>query len=51
MGKKLLTWGVVGLIVFFLAPRPENAAQVTRALGNGLAHLANGFSDFFARLA
>ena len=30
MGKKLLTWGVVGLLVFFLATRPESAAHVTQ---------------------
>ena len=50
MGKKLLTWGVVGLIVFFLATRPESAAHVTRLLGGLLARVANGFSDFFGRL-
>jgi hypothetical protein len=50
MGKKLFTWGVVGLLVFFLVTRPESAAHVTRWLGGALAHLANGFSDFFGRL-
>jgi hypothetical protein len=50
MGKKLLTWAVVGFLVFFLATRPESAAHVTRWVGTGLARLANGFSDFFSRL-
>jgi hypothetical protein len=50
MGKKLLTWGVVGLLIFFLATRPESAAHVTRWLGGGLSRLANGFSDFFGHL-
>jgi hypothetical protein len=50
MGKKLLTWAIVGLIVFFVATRPESAAHVTRWIGTGLGHLANGFSDFFGGL-
>jgi hypothetical protein len=50
MGKKLLTWGVVGFILFFMAFRPEGAARITRWIGGALAHLASGFGDFISRL-
>jgi hypothetical protein len=50
MGRKLLTWGVVGFLILFLAFRPEGAARVTRWIGGALAHLANGLGDFISRL-
>jgi hypothetical protein len=50
VGKKLLTWAVVGFIVFFVATRPDSAARVTRWIGGGLAALANGFGNFFSSL-
>lgn len=50
MGKKLLTWTVIGFLVFFVASRPESAARITRWVGGGLTHLANGFGNFFSGL-
>ena len=50
MGKKLFTWSVVGFLVFFVAFRPTSAARVTTWIGNTLAHLANGFGDFFSSI-
>jgi hypothetical protein len=50
MGKKLLTWAVIGFLVFFVATRPESAAHVTKWIGSGLAGLANGFGNFFSGL-
>jgi hypothetical protein len=50
MGKKLLTWAVVGFLVFFVAFRPEGAARMTKWVGSALAHLANGFGNFFSGL-
>jgi hypothetical protein len=51
MGKKLLQWAIIGLLLFFVATRPDSAARVTRWIGHGLAHLANGFSDFFSGIS
>ena len=50
MGKKLLTWTIIGFLVFFVAFRPDTAARVTRSVGVGLAYLARGFGDFISRV-
>ncbi len=50
MGKKLLTWAVVGFLVFFVATRPDHASRMARWVGGVLTHLANGFGDFFSGL-
>ena len=50
MVKKILTWGSIAFLVFFVAYRPESAAQVAKSIGSGLADLANGFTDFSTRL-
>jgi hypothetical protein len=48
--KKVLTWGLVAFLVFFIAYRPENAAAVFRSLGGGLVDIATGIGDFFSSL-
>lgn len=50
MVKKILTWGSIAFLVFFVAYRPDSAAQVAKSIGSGLADLANGFTDFFTQL-
>jgi hypothetical protein len=50
MVKKVLTWGSIAFLIFFIAYRPESAAQVAKSIGSGLADLANGFTDFFTNL-
>jgi len=49
--KKFLTWMGAAFLVFFVASRPEGAANLTQSLGNLLATIANGIGDFFAGLA
>ena len=51
MGKKLLTWGVIGFVVFFIVSRPDSAARITRWIGGALIGLANGFGNFISGLA
>lgn len=48
--KKILTWGVVIFLIFFMAFRPENAANITRSIGAVLMALVQGLGDFFSRL-
>lgn len=50
MVKKILTWGSIAFLIFFIAYRPESAAQVAKSIGSGLADLADGFTNFFTSL-
>lgn len=50
MIKKVLTWGLVAFLIFFVAYRPTNAADVFRSLGGGVVDIAQGFGDFFSSL-
>jgi hypothetical protein len=50
MPKKVLTWGFVAFLIFFIAYRPENAAQVFKVLGNTLVDVATGVGSFFSSL-
>ncbi len=50
MVKKVLTWGSIAFLIFFIAYRPQSAAQVARSIGNGIMDLATGFGDFFTSL-
>jgi hypothetical protein len=48
--KKILTWGVVIFLIFFMAFRPEAAADMFRSVGAVLMALTQGLGDFFSRL-
>ena len=50
MPKKILTWGAIAFIVFFIAYRPTSAASVFKSLGSGLVDVANGIGAFFTNL-
>ncbi|HEX6499629.1 MAG TPA: hypothetical protein VF054_11440 [Micromonosporaceae bacterium] len=50
MVKKILTWGGIAFLIFFVAYRPQNAASVVKSIGSGLIDVASGFGDFFANL-
>lgn len=50
MVKKVLTWGSIAFLVFFVAYNPGGAAEVVSSIGSGLADLADGFTDFFTGL-
>lgn len=51
MVKKVLTWGLIAFLIFFVAYRPEAAAQVFKALGSTLVDIATGIGNFFSDLA
>jgi hypothetical protein len=50
MVKKILTWGGIAFLIFFVAYRPASAANVFRSVGGGLMDIVNGFGDFFSNL-
>lgn len=50
MVKKLLTWGAVVFLIFFIAYRPDAAASVFRSLGAVVVDIAQGIGDFFTNL-
>jgi hypothetical protein len=50
MLKKLLGWALIAFMIFFVAFRPDSAAEVVKSLGAGVIDIAQGFGDFFTSL-
>ncbi|MCW6007535.1 hypothetical protein K1W54_23745 [Micromonospora sp. CPCC 205371] len=50
MVKKVLTWGGIAFLIFFIAYNPGSAADVFQSLGNTVADIASGFGQFFTDL-
>lgn len=50
MVKKVLTWGCIAFLIFFVAYRPQSAAEVVKSIGGGLMDAATGFAEFFESL-
>ncbi|MEV4119251.1 hypothetical protein [Micromonospora sp. NPDC049645] len=48
--KKLLTWGFVAFLIYFVAFRPDGAAQMFRTIGAALIAMFQGFGDFLTSL-
>ncbi|MFU8875224.1 hypothetical protein [Micromonospora sp. SL4-19] len=48
--KKLLTWGFVGFLIFYMAFRPNGAAQLCKSIGAALMMIAQGLGDFLTGL-
>ncbi|MFX0591408.1 hypothetical protein [Melissospora conviva] len=48
--KKVLTWGFLAFVIFYIAYRPDGAAQIFKAIGGGLMVIFQGFGDFFTGL-
>ncbi|MET8039750.1 hypothetical protein ABZU25_02665 [Micromonospora sp. NPDC005215] len=48
--KKLLTWGSVAFLIYFMAFRPDGAAQMFKAVGGALIAMFQGFGDFLTGL-
>lgn len=47
MLKKILVWGAISFLVFFVAFRPGPAVDVVSALGNMAVDIFHGIGDFF----
>ena len=50
MVKKVLTWGGIAFLIFFVAYRPELCRGRVKSLGGGIMDIAQGFGDFFTSL-
>jgi hypothetical protein len=50
MVKKILTWGGIAFLLFFIAYRPDSAADVFQSLGSTVADIGEGFADFATSL-
>lgn len=50
MLKKILLWGAIAFLLFFVAFKPGNAVDVVRMLGDTAATLFQGIGDFFGNL-
>ncbi|MEV4544933.1 hypothetical protein ACIBXA_01125 [Micromonospora echinaurantiaca] len=48
--KKVLLWGFVAFLIYFMAFRPEGAAEMFKAIGAGLMAMFQGFGDFLTSL-
>jgi hypothetical protein len=48
--KRVLVWGTVAFLIFFVAYRPAAAAGVFASIGGGIWSIAKGFGDFFRSL-
>lgn len=48
--KKVLAWAGIAFLIFFVAYRPNSAADVFKSLGGGIMDIAQGFGDFFTSL-
>ena len=48
--KKLLIWGSVAFLIYFMAFRPEGAAEIFKAIGAALMAMAQGLGDFLTSL-
>lgn len=50
MLKKLLTYGIIILLIFWVATDPDAAARAVSAIGQGLANVGNGLANFLSNL-
>jgi hypothetical protein len=48
MLKKVLTWGLVIFLVYFVVSRPTAAADMVKTIGNWIVDMARGFGDFIS---
>ncbi|MCW2568002.1 MAG: hypothetical protein JWN54_2099 [Mycobacterium sp.] len=49
--KKIVTWVLVGFLVFYIVTQPTQAANIFRQLGSGVAGIATGFGNFVSNLS
>ncbi|MFG2055506.1 hypothetical protein ACGFI9_15930 [Micromonospora sp. NPDC048930] len=48
--KKILTWGFFAFLIYFMAFRPDGAAQLFKSIGAALMAIFQGFGDFMTGL-
>lgn len=50
MVKKVLTWGGIAFLLFFIAYRPESAIDLVQGIGNAFVGIGQGVYDVVSRL-
>lgn len=50
MLKKILVWGAIAFVVFFIAFRPSAAGEVVATIGNAAVDIFTGVGEFFSSL-
>jgi len=50
LAKKILTWAALAFLLFFIAFRPEGAADMFRGVGGFMMAMAQGIGDFITSL-
>ncbi|GAA4922556.1 hypothetical protein GCM10023223_49660 [Stackebrandtia albiflava] len=48
--KKILTWGGIAFLVFFVAFRPESAGNVVTTIVGSIGDIGRGFATFISSL-
>ncbi|MFI9641681.1 hypothetical protein ACIG87_16720 [Micromonospora sp. NPDC051925] len=48
--KRVLLWGSVAFLIYFMAFRPDGAAQLFKGIGAALMAMAQGLGDFLTSL-
>jgi hypothetical protein len=48
--KKILSWGLLAFLIYYIVTQPDNAAGIFRALGGGLKNIAVGLGHFVGSL-
>lgn len=46
MVKKILTWGGIAFLLFFIAYRPDSAGAVFQSIGGTIADIGRGLGSF-----
>lgn len=49
-GKKIVKWGAIGLVAFYLVSRPTDAAHTVHGAFVGILGAADSMAQFFATL-
>lgn len=50
MPKKVITWSLIALVVFFVAFNPGSAMSFVKSLGETAVDIFLGVADFFSSL-
>jgi hypothetical protein len=50
MIKKILTWGGLAFLIFFVVTQPDQAGGVVRSLAGGLGDIGNGLGGFISNI-
>ena len=50
MVRKVMTWGFLAFLLFFIAFRPDAAGDVLKWIGGGIADVAQGLGHLFTDL-